>query len=80
MLFNSINFLVFFPIVVLIYFMIPRKLRYIWLLTASYFFYMSWNPKYAILIAVSTAITYGTGRFIGYSKKEQIKKCGYLFV
>ncbi len=79
MLFNSINFLVFFPIVVLIYFMIPRKLRYIWLLTASYYFYMSWNPKYAILIAVSTAITYGTGRFIGYSKKEQIKKM-WIFI
>ena len=38
MLFNSINFIVYFPIVVLLYFVIPKKIRYIWLLGASYFF------------------------------------------
>lgn len=37
MLFNSINFMIFFPIVVLIYFIIPDKVKYIWLLAASYF-------------------------------------------
>ena len=57
MLFNSIDFLVFFPIVVLIYFIIPIKLRYIWLLVASYYFYMSWNAKYVILILFSTIVT-----------------------
>ncbi len=35
MLFNSINFMIFFPIVVLIYFIIPDKVKYIWLLAAS---------------------------------------------
>lgn len=58
MLFNSIDFLIFYPIVVVIYFVVPRKTRYIWLLLASYYFYMGWNPKYAILIALSTIITY----------------------
>lgn len=58
MLFNSLDFMFFFPVVVVVYFIIPKKVRYIWLLIASYYFYMGWNPKYAILIAASTIITY----------------------
>ena len=64
MLFNSYDFMLFFPIVVAIYFIIPKKIRYIWLLIVSYYFYMGWNAKYAILIAVSTIITYLSGVFI----------------
>lgn len=40
------------------YFVIPKKVRYIWLLFTSYYFYMGWNAKYAILIAASTVMTY----------------------
>lgn len=61
MLFNSVEFLVFFPIVFFVYFLISPKVRYIWLLAASYFFYMCWNPKYIILIFLSTAITFASG-------------------
>lgn len=61
MLFNSIEYLIFFPLVVLIYYVIPKKCRYIWLLLASYYFYMCWSPKYAVLIALSTVITYLSG-------------------
>ena len=61
MLFNSISFLIFFPLVTLGYFIIPYKWRWIWLLIASYYFYMSWNPVYALLIATSTFITYLCG-------------------
>lgn len=60
MLFNSISFLVFFPVVVLLYYIIPKKYRYIWLLVASYYFYMSWNAKYAFLLLFSTTATYLT--------------------
>lgn len=59
MLFNSVDFLLFFPIVVGLYFIVPRKMRYIVLLVASYYFYMSWNPKYALLIGFSTVVTWG---------------------
>ena len=65
MLFNSIDFLLFFPIVLLVYFVIPRKIRYVWLLAASYFFYMCWNPAYIVLILLSTGITYLCGRILG---------------
>ena len=58
MLFNSGDFLLFFPVVVLVYFVIPQRVKYLWLLGASYYFYMSWNPRYAVLILFSTATTW----------------------
>ena len=61
MLFNSIDFLIFFPIVLFVYFLIPNRVKYIWLLIASYYFYMCWNAKYALLILFSTFITYLSG-------------------
>lgn len=61
MLFNSIEFLIFFPIVVVFYFFLPEKIKQFWLLAASYFFYMCWNAKYALLIFFSTVVTYGSG-------------------
>lgn len=64
MQFNSIHFLIFFPVVLAVYFIVPKKLRYLWLLVTSYYFYMSWNAKYAILIAFSTVVTYLTGILI----------------
>lgn len=75
MLFNSIDFWLFFPIVTLIYFIIPNKVKYLWLLVASYYFYMCWNVKYALLILASTVITYISGlliEVIKYSKFDEI--------
>ncbi|MDR0979396.1 MAG: MBOAT family protein [Lachnospiraceae bacterium] len=74
MLFNSIDFLIFFPIVALIYFIIPQKVKWIWLLVASYYFYMCWNPKYAVLMGTSTVITYLSGIFISKCDKYEEKK------
>ena len=65
MIFNSYHFLIFFPLVLLVFFVIPRKLRTVWLLIASYYFYMCWNPRYALLIAFSTLVTFISGRLIG---------------
>lgn len=73
MLFNSYDFMLFFPIVVLIYFFIPSKLRYIWLLLASYYFYMGWNSRYAILIALSTVITYLSGMLLDKINQKESK-------
>ena len=58
MLFNSYGFLVFFPLVCLIFFVVPKRYQYIWLLIASYFFYMCWNARYALLLLFSTAVTW----------------------
>lgn len=83
MLFNSIDFLLFLPIVVIIYFILPGKVRYIWLLLASYYFYMNWNPQYAFLILLSTVLTYICGLALNKidvfqedeKKKIALKKC-----
>ena len=74
MLFNSYNFLIFFPIVTLIYYLIPHKVRYIWLLAASYYFYMCWNAKYALILLFSTAITYASGILIDKANKIEDEK------
>ena len=69
MLFNSMEFLIFFPCVCLLYFLIPHRLRYLFLLACSYFFYMCWNPEYAFLMLTSTAITYASGLLIDSAEK-----------
>lgn len=74
MLFNSFQFLVFFPAVTLVYFFIPKKIRYIWLLAASYFFYMCWNVKYCVLIAASTIITWLCGLLLEKTNWDRGKK------
>lgn len=76
MLFNSLDFLIFFLIVLFVYFVIPRKVRYIWLLVTSYYFYMCWNASYALLLLASTVITYVSALLIGQWKaKARLKKC-----
>ena len=49
MLFNSIEFLLFFPITIIIFFMLPSKAKNVELLIMSYLFYMGWNAKYSLL-------------------------------
>ncbi len=72
--FTSMEFMIFFPIVSILYYLIPHKRRWIWLLIASYYFYMSWNPKYAILMGTSTIITYLSGLLIEKADKISDKK------
>lgn len=74
MLFNSIQFLIFFPIVFFVYFLIPPRIRYIWLLLSSYFFYMCWNPKYIFLILFSTIITYLSGIAVEQVRQKVINE------
>lgn len=76
MLFNSLHFLIFFPIVVMLYYAIPQKMRYMWLLIASYYFYMSWNVKYVILLLTSTVVTYLGGLLVSRlgTKEENINR------
>lgn len=68
------HFLLFFPVVTICYYIIPAGLRYLWLLGASYYFYMSWNPRYALLIALSTVTTYLSGIFLEQAADDGKKK------
>lgn len=58
MLFNSIHFLIFFPIVVALYFACPYRWRWALLLAASYYFYACAKLAYVPLLFVSSLNDY----------------------
>lgn len=58
MLFTSLDYYLFLPVVALVFFLTPVRFRWAWLLLASYYFYMDWNPWYIWLIVGSTLIDY----------------------
>ncbi len=58
MLFNSLQYLVFLPIVFLLFWVLPQRWRVPLLLVASYVFYMSWRPVYGLLILGLTVANY----------------------
>lgn len=74
MLFNSVGFLIFFVVVTAVYFLLPQKVRYIWLLLASYYFYMQWNPIYVFLLLSCTLLTYFSGIIIDANKNKKTGK------
>ncbi len=75
MLFNSLHFLTFFPLVCLIYFLLPTlKARNLFLLAASYYFYMNWEPTYALLLLGSTVVTYTVALGVDHFKERYHRK------
>ena len=68
MLFNSLPFLLFFPVVALLYYLVPPRWRHIWLVVVSYFFYACFAPVYVLLLFFVTLVTYWTGRGIEYAR------------
>lgn len=79
MLFNSLEFLVFFPIVVTLYFLTSQKYKWLLLLIASYYFYMVWNPIYILLIVGSTILNYFIGLKLDENSTKSFKK-KYLYI
>ena len=73
MLFNSWQFLVFLPVVLILYFVLPKKIRHYELLVASYFFYMFWNWKLVFLILGVTLVSYLSGLFIPKIQRKAYK-------
>ncbi|MDU5570478.1 MAG: MBOAT family O-acyltransferase [Peptoniphilus harei] len=76
MLFNSLEYLIFLPIVVIIYNLLGKKFKNIFLLLASLSFYSFWNVKYTFLMLFSIFVTYITGIYIeknrGHIKKMKL--------
>ncbi|MCK4752094.1 MAG: MBOAT family protein [Planctomycetes bacterium] len=77
MLFNSWQFLLFFPIVACLYFSLPQRYRWMLLLVASYFFYMCWKPAYLVLIIISTLVDYFASLAMAKTNTS-LKRKGYL--
>lgn len=61
MLFNSFEFLFFFPIVGVLFYVIPHRFRWLWLLLSSYFFYLYLEPSLIFLLMASTCLDYFCG-------------------
>ena len=77
MSFNSLEFLLFFPVVAALFFSQSRKLRWPLLLAASYFFYMSWRPAYVLLILASTVVDYVAALRV-QAATNRLKRRSYL--
>lgn len=73
MIFNSIQYIIFLPIIFLLYWAIPHKWRNWLLLIASYYFYMCWNALYAILIIFTTISTWKLATMMN-GKSPKIRK------
>lgn len=73
MLFNSFQFLLFFPIVTLIYFILPHKWRWVHLLIASCIFYCAFIPAYLLILIFTIVIDYIAGRMIEASVSRKRK-------
>ena len=74
MTFNSWEFLIFYPITLLLYFLLPKKWSRISLLFMSAIFYLAWNYKLIVLIMFTTAVSYFCARIIEKTEKKAVKK------
>lgn len=74
MLFNSLTYAIFLPLVFILYWNLPYKYRWILLLISSYYFYMSWSIKYVGLIVFTTAVSFFSAILIDNSKNENVRK------
>jgi alginate O-acetyltransferase complex protein AlgI len=74
MVFTSFNFLIFFPVVVILYYLTPVKYRWALLLAASYFLYINVKPVYALLLAGVTLSTWFFTKLIDGTPDDKIKR------
>jgi D-alanyl-lipoteichoic acid acyltransferase DltB (MBOAT superfamily) len=79
MLFNTIEFLLFLPLVVMLYYLTPQRYRWALLLIASYYFYMSWKVEYIFLIIISTLVDYWCGLRMSAEEDKQNRKPYLIF-
>jgi alginate O-acetyltransferase complex protein AlgI len=73
LLFNSVAFLIFLPVVVLLYYLLPQKHRWLLLLGASYVFYASWKIEFLSLIIFSTVVDYSVARWMNAAKSKWLR-------
>ena len=81
MLFNSVDFLIFFPTVFLLYWLVFKRnlfLRNVFLIAVSYVFYGWWDWRFLSLIVISSAIDFIVGQRIAQSQEKRTKKSWLL--
>lgn len=78
MLFNSFSYVIFLPIVFILYWALPVHFRKWLLLVASYYFYMSWNVKYVVLILFTTIVSYVAALLV--ERTDHLKKRKWIMI
>jgi len=82
LLFNSFQFLIFCPVVVFLYFLVAQRYRWLLLLGASYYFYMSWKPEYVVVLLIATMTNYVCALLLFNAKNIFLKRvyliCGVV--
>ena len=73
MLFNSVHFLWYFPLFLIVYFTINERFRWMVLLAASIYFYMSWKPEYVILLGFCTVLNYYSAILIHNESRQKYR-------
>ncbi|HTF02632.1 MAG TPA: MBOAT family O-acyltransferase [Bacteroidia bacterium] len=76
--FNSLHFVFFLPIVFTLHWILPHKWRWLFLLFASYYFYMSWDPWFGILLLGTTVIDWWAALQIEKATAQAKKKAFLL--
>ncbi len=79
MLFNSFTYLSFILIVIPVYYLLPWRLKNVFLLLCSYLFYAYWDWRFCSLVALTTLTVYLCGKFI-YSTQNRNRKKLLLYI
>jgi len=77
MVFNSLQYAVFFPLVFVAYWQLKRRGQNVLLLAASWFFYASWDWRFLGLMWLTTAVDYGVGRYLATHEDERQRKVAF---
>ncbi len=77
MVFNSLQYLVFFPLVFVVYWQLKRRGQNILLLAASWFFYAMWDWRFLGLMLLTTFVDFGVGRYLAAHEDERKRKLAF---
>ena len=72
MLFNSPEYFVFLPLVAVVFFLLPVRVRWVWLLATSWYFYARWSERYLALFIGNTLVAYLAG--IGLGRAASVRQ------
>src|SRR3712207_6382683 len=78
MLFNSLEFALFLPIVLGLYWLLPRRGQNAFLLVASYVFYGAWDVRFLSLIFISTLVDFVVGKRLGAISDDKRRRAWVL--
>lgn len=72
--FNSIEFIIFYPIVLLLYFLLPKTMKWPMLLVSSYFFYMCYNPPLVVLMFGTTLVSWLCSKLMEKTESTALRR------